>query len=159
MTDFISAEDTRYDDRARALVRIGKVGIATEDDAALDAYFAEGFRFHGPGAELGYPELKAFFAGMRAAFTDFACERQAIVTQGDLVGCLTTMSGKFDSRFEMSPIGPVEPNGNRISFQLVNMFRYDADGRLAEEWVQYDTLDFLRQLGVEMTPATDKAAA
>jgi len=27
-------------------------------------------------------------------------------------------------------------------------FRYDEDGRLAEEWAQFDNLGFLRQLGV-----------
>jgi hypothetical protein len=30
---------------------------------------------------------------------------------------------------------------------VINIFRYTDDGRLAEEWVQPDTYDFLRQLG------------
>lgn len=158
MTKFISADDPRYDDRAHALIRIGQVGIATEDNDALDDYFSKDFTFHGPGGDMTYPELKAFFAAMRDAFTDYSCERQEIVGQGDLLGCLTTMSGTFNNRFEMSPVGPLEPNGKHVSFQLVNMFRYGDNGKLVEEWVQYDTLDFLQQLGVDMAPVTLSAA-
>jgi hypothetical protein len=31
----------------------------------------------------------------------------------------------------------------------MNSFRYDAEGRLAEEWVQTDSRSRLRQLGAE----------
>lgn len=151
---FLNMDDPRYDERARALIRIGKVGIAQGDETALDAYFAEDFRFHGPGAEMGYPELKAFFAALRHTFAGFGCERQEIVSQGDFVGCLTTMFGRFEQPIVMPPFGEIQPNGAQVSFQLVNMFRYDAAGQLAEEWVQYDTLDLLRQMGVELVRAS-----
>ena len=36
---------------------------------------------------------------------------------------------------------------------MINMFRYDEDDKLAEEWVQYDNLEWMRQLGVTLTPA------
>lgn len=150
---FLQMDDIRYDERARALISIGKFGIAQGDEAALDAYFASDFRFHGPGTEMGYPELKAFFAALRTAFTDFGCERQEIVSQGDFVGCRTTMFGRFEQPITMPPFGEIQPNGAEVTFQLVNMFRYNAAGELAEEWVQYDTLDLLRQMGVNLVPA------
>lgn len=102
----------------------------------------------------GYPELKAFFASLRAAFSGFRCERSELVSQGDLIAARTTMSGVFDNRFEASPIGPIEPTGQAMALNLINFFRYDANGKLAEEWVQYDALGFLKQLGVEIVPAT-----
>jgi hypothetical protein len=34
-------------------------------------------------------------------------------------------------------------------FELTNIFRYDDQGRLAEEWVQRDNRSLLRQLGAE----------
>jgi hypothetical protein len=34
-------------------------------------------------------------------------------------------------------------------FELINIFRYDDQGRLAEEWVQTDNRSRLRQLGAE----------
>lgn len=149
MSEFISPTDPRYDERAQGLVRIGREAIAVANDAALDAYFSEAFVFHGPDAELTFAELKSFFAAMRHAFTGFACERREIISQGDFVAARTTMSGIFENPFEASPIGAIQPNGAAMTLELINLFRYDADGRLAEEWVQYDNLGFLRQLGVE----------
>jgi hypothetical protein len=37
-----------------------------------------------------------------------------------------------------------------VSYIIHNIFRYDDQGRLAEEWVQLDNLEFLKQLGVEL---------
>lgn len=154
MNHYIAADDLRYDDVARELIRIGREAIAVEDDEALDAYFAEDFAFHGPDGDLTFAQLKAFFAAMRRAFTNFACERREIVREGSFLGARTTMSGIFQGTFEPSPVGPVEPNGQPMTLELINVFRFDEDGRLAEEWVQYDNLGFLRQLGVELAPLT-----
>lgn len=154
MSDFVSADDTSYSERARALVRIGREAIAVENDAALDAYFGEEFVFHGPDGDLKFAELKSFFAAMRAAFTDFQCERRQIFGHGDLIAARTNMSGIFDHDFTASANGTVQPNGKPMTLELINFFRYDNDGRLAEEWVQYDNLGFLRQLGAEMEPKT-----
>jgi hypothetical protein len=32
---------------------------------------------------------------------------------------------------------------------LMNIFRFDDDGRIVEEWVRTDNRSFLRQLGAE----------
>ena len=36
-----------------------------------------------------------------------------------------------------------------VVFELMNIFRYDDAGRLAEEWIQTDNRSVLRQLGAE----------
>ncbi|MFC8595216.1 ester cyclase [Streptomyces atroolivaceus] len=151
MSEFISPDDTRYDERSRALVRIGREGIAVADDEKLDAYFAEDFIFHGPDGDLTYAQLRSFFTAMRTAFEGFACERRALISQGDYVGARTCMSGRFTAPFEASPIGTIAPNGQLMRLELINHFRYDENGRLAEEWVQYDNVGLLRQLGVDLT--------
>lgn len=51
--------------------------------------------------------------------------------------------------FEPSPLGTVQP---QFALRLIDMFRYDENGKLAEEWVQYDILETRRQLGVELAP-------
>ena len=53
---------------ARDLIRIGDEAIAREDDAALRAYFREDYVFHGPGGDLSFDQLRAYFASLRAAF-------------------------------------------------------------------------------------------
>ncbi|MEE6282913.1 ester cyclase [Georgenia sp. MJ170] len=152
MPTFIEPTDTRYDERSRALIHIGRDAIAQENPVALREYFSEDFSFHGPGAEMDFAQLEAFFAQMRTAFSDYYCERYEIVSSGSLVGCRTEMGGIFDAPFEASPYGTVQPHGRKITLTLINMFRYDDEGKLAEEWVQYDNVEWMRQLGVELAP-------
>lgn len=152
MSHFIEPGDVRYDERARALVRIGQEAIARENPTALREYFRTDFRFHGPGGDMGFSELETFFGQMRAAFTGYYCERYEIVSSGPLIGCRTEMGGVFRAPFDATPYGTVQPHGERVTLTLINMFRYDDDGKLAEEWVQYDTIAWMRQLGVELVP-------
>jgi predicted ester cyclase len=131
---------------AEGLVRIGRQAIAQEDDASLDAYFAPDFVFHGPDGDLSYDQLKAYFASLRAAFTGLKVERAAIVGEGDQMASRTIFSGRFDHVFTQAPAGPVEPNGAEVTWEVINIFRYDQQGRLAEEWVQTDYRSFLEKL-------------
>lgn len=132
---------------AEPLVRIGEVAIARENNTALDAYFAPGFRFHGPGGELTYDQLKAYFGTLRAAFPDLQVRRAAIIGEGSYLAARTIFSGTFTNVFTGGPAGPLQPHGRHIEWQVINFFRYNDDGRLAEEWAQYDVQAFLKQLG------------
>jgi predicted ester cyclase len=138
------------DERVSGLIRVGELELTGEAEAEVDAYFAPDFRFHGPdGAESDYPGLKGYFASLRAAFDDLTITRGIIVAEGDYVACQTTISGTFVREFTHSPAGPLPPNGRRVAFELMNIFRYDEQGRLAEEWVQTDNRSRMRQLGAE----------
>jgi predicted ester cyclase len=131
------------------LVQIGELEITGEDRAVVDAYFAPGFVFHAPdGRELDYDGLQAYFASLRAAFEDRTITRGITIVDGDYVACQTIIAGTFVREFTHSPVGPLPPNGQRVTFELTNIFRYD-DGRLAEEWIQTDNRSVLRQLGAE----------
>ena len=39
---------------------------------------------------------------------------------------------------------------------MINTFRYDDDGRLAEEWVQTDYRGFLTKLGATATESAER---
>jgi predicted ester cyclase len=150
MTRFIS--DTPL---ASDLIRIGDEAIAREDDAALRAYFAEDYVFHGPGADLGFDELRAYFASLRAAFSDLRLVREQIIVDNDFLAARTTFSGDFTGVFTYSPIGPVEPTGEHLEWEVIGTFRYDDKGRLAEEWVQTDYRSLLTKLGVTTTETAE----
>ncbi len=145
----MSEQKPSRDDLVRGLIDIGEHGIATEDDAALDAYFAGDYVFHGPDGDLDYPALKSYFASLRAAFTGFQVTRDQVIAEGNLVAARTTMTGIFEHEFTQSPAGPLPPNGERVTFRIINLFRYDDQGKLAEEWVQTDNRGLLRQLGAD----------
>ena len=132
------------------LIRVGEQELTGEEEAEVEAYFAPDFAFHGPdGAELDYQGLKGYFASLRAAFDDLTISRGIIVVEGEYIACQTTITGTFVREFTRSPVGPLSPNGRRVVFDLMNIFRYDDQGRVAEEWVQSDIRGRLRQLGAE----------
>jgi predicted ester cyclase len=139
---------------ANDLIRIGDEAIACEDDAALRAYFADDYVFHGPGGDLGFDELSAYFTSLRAAFSGLRLVREQIIADGNFLAARTTFSGDFTGVFASSPIGPVEPTGQHLEWELIGTFRYD-DGRLAEEWVQTDYRSFLTKLGVTTTESAE----
>ena len=140
---------------ARDLIRIGDEAIACEDDAALRAYFAEGYVFHSPGPDLGFDQLSGYFASLRAAFTGLRLVREQIIADGNFLAARTTFSGDFTAVFTYSPIGPVEPTGQHLEWEVIGTFRYRDDGRLAEEWVQTDYRGLLTKLGVTTTESTE----
>lgn len=41
------------------------------------------------------------------------------------------------------------PNGQRVVFELINIFRFDDQGRIVEEWIQEDYRSALVQLGAK----------
>jgi len=138
------------DELVSGLVRIGELEITGEDQAAVDAYFAPDFKFHGPdGRGLDYRGLQAYFGALRAAFDDLTIERGIVIVEDNYVACQTSIAGTFVREFTHSAVGPLPPNGQRVTFELTNIFRYDDEGRLAEEWIQTDNRSVLRQLGAE----------
>ncbi len=136
---------------ARDLIRIGNEAIAREDAPALRAYFREDYVFHGPGADLGFDELSVYFASLRAAFSGLRLVREQIIVDGNFLAARTAFSGDFTGLFTHSPIGPVEPTGQHLEWEVIGIFRYDDEGRLAEEWVQTDYRGLLVKLGVTTT--------
>jgi predicted ester cyclase len=133
------------------LVRAGELEVSGEDQAEADTYFdRDNFRFHGPGGfESDYAGLTAYFASIRAAFDDRKITRGIIVAEGSTVACQTWIEGTFVRDFTQSPAGPLPPTGTRVVWDLINIFRFDDDGRLIEEFVRTDYRSFLRQLGAE----------
>src|SRR5580692_5528639 len=116
---------------ARGLIRIGDEAIAREDDAKLRDYYAGDYLFHGPGGDLSFDELRSYFASLRAAFSDLRIVREQIIVEGNLAAACNTFSGDFTGVFTQSPIGPVEPTGRHLEWEVINTFRFRDDGRLA----------------------------
>jgi predicted ester cyclase len=130
------------------LKRAGELDVSGDDQVELDSYFDTiNFRFHGPdGFEADYAGLANYFKSVRAAFDDLSIKRGIIVVEGNYVACQTWIQGKFVREFMQSPVGPLPPNGQRIIFDLINIFLFDDQGKLIEEWVQTDNRSLLNQL-------------
>jgi predicted ester cyclase len=139
------------DELVARLIRAGELEVSGEDQAETDSYFdTSQFRFHGPdGFEADYSGLTDYFKSIRAAFDNRSIRRGIIVVEGRYVACQTWIEGRFVREFTQSPAGPLPPNGQHVVWDLSNIFRFDDQGRLVEEWVRTDYRGFLRQLGAE----------
>jgi predicted ester cyclase len=139
------------DELVARLVRAGELEISGESEEETDSYFdTENFVFHGPdGFDTDHAGLMAYFQSIRAAFEDRTIRRGIILAEGDLIACQTWIEGTFTAPFTQSPVGKLEPNGARVIWDLMNMFRFDDRGRLVEEFARTDNRSFLRQLGAE----------
>ncbi|TDB77095.1 hypothetical protein E1264_37745 [Actinomadura sp. KC216] len=139
------------DELVARLVRAGELEVSGEDPAEAASYFdTERFRFHGPdGFESGFDGLNDYFAAVREAFGDRSIRRGIVVAEGDHLACQTWIEGTFVRAFTRSPAGTLPPNGERVVFDLINIFRFDGQGRIIEEWVRTDNRSLLRQLGAE----------
>lgn len=139
----------RRDELIKCLIKAGELEVSGADQAETDTYFnIDEFLFHGPdGFETDYGGLTAYFQSLRAAFDDLSIRRGIIIAEDNNIACQTWIEGIFVRDFTMSPAGPLPPNGQRIVMDLINIFRFDGEGRLIEEWVRTDYRSFLRQLG------------
>ncbi|MVO85213.1 hypothetical protein GPA10_10720 [Streptomyces sp. p1417] len=147
----VMADEFTRDELVARLIRAGELEVSGEDLAEAATYFdTERFRFHGPdGFESDFDGLSAYFAAVREAFDDRSIRRGIVVAEGGHVACQTWIEGTFVREFTQSPAGPLPPNGKRVVFDLINIFRFDDRGRLVEEWVRTDDRALLRQLGAD----------
>jgi len=137
------------DEQVARLIKAGELEVSGGDQAEIDSYFdTKNFRFHGPGGfEADYAGLTRYFKSVRDAFDDRSIRRGIVIVEGSYVACQTWIEGTFVREFSQSPAGPLPPNGRRVVWDLMNLFRFDDQGRLVEEWVRTDYRSFLQQLG------------
>ena len=133
------------------LVKAGEVEVAGASPEEIAQYFdIDKFQFHGPsGFETNYAGLQDYFRSIRNAFEDRSIRRGIMVVEGNYVSCQTWIEGRFVREFTMSPAGSIPPNGKKVTWDLINIFIFDDDGRLIEEFVRTDYRSFLVQLGAE----------
>lgn len=139
------------DELVARLVRAGELEVSGEDQAETDTYFdTDNYTFNGPGGfDADYDGLTAYFQSIRDAFDDRTIRRGIVVVEGNTIACQTWIEGTFVRPFTQSPAGRVEPNGARVTWDLMNVFKFDDNGRIVEEYVRTDNRSFLRQLGAE----------
>jgi predicted ester cyclase len=137
------------DESVARLVRAGELWMSGENPDEIRAAFSPEFTFHAPGVEIDYDGLAAYFQSLRNAFDNRKITRGAVVVEDNHIACQTTIEGDFVREFTQSPVGSLPPNGQHIVFELINIFRYDDQGRIEDEYVQTDNRSLLHQLKAE----------
>ncbi len=116
----------------------------------IDELCAEGFVGH--DALLGDQDREASkqaMAGYRAAFPDLSFTIDDAFASGDRVAIRRTAQGTFENEFTgMQPTGE---RGQPIEGITIDRFE---DGLIVESWTQWDTMQFMRDIGAVPEGAT-----
>jgi steroid delta-isomerase-like uncharacterized protein len=101
----------------------------------------------GPGPE-GYKKIVATYRG---AFPDLRFTCDDLVAEGEKVTARWTCRGTHKG-----DLNGIKPTGREVTISGISICDF-AGGKVAEEWVNWDALGMLQQLGV--VPQLAKAAA
>ena len=96
-----------------------------------------------PGLAPTRDGVKAFFGMQLAAFPDLRMDVEDVVANGDKVVARVRFTGTHRGGFMGMPA-----TGKNVDVQLIDVFRFGADGLVHEHWGVLDALAMMQQLGV-----------
>lgn len=116
----------------------------------LGEIFADDYIGHLPASETTWPGLdiasyRELPILLHTAIPDIRVMPEIVVAEGDLLAMRAVLTGTFQSEFyDISPTrAPVE-----VVFTVI--YRFNDEGKIAEEWLEFDTLAFAQQFGREL---------
>jgi len=110
---------------------------------AIEEYFSESVAYHRSSGELaGRHELVDDVEMFHAAFPDLSATIRRIMSQGEKVSFIYTLSGTHEGEFEGIP--PTQQEMEAKGAAIVHV----ADGEIDEYRIVYDNLGMLEELGV-----------
>jgi steroid delta-isomerase-like uncharacterized protein len=112
---------------------------------AIDELFTTNFVRHGPtateGEVRGLEEFKALVIMYRSAFPDLRVPIEDLLAEGERVVSRWRTRGTHQGEL----LG-IAPSGNQASVTGIIIDRISG-GKIEEEWVDYDTLHLMQQIG------------
>src|SRR3712207_1674332 len=110
----------------------------------LDELYPPDVVWHMPEQELrGIEEAKQYVSTFLEAFPDASFSVEDLIAEGDKVVSRFTARGTHQG--ETEEFGP--PTGRQFEQDGITIHRIE-DGKIVEEWSQYDNLSILQQLGL-----------
>jgi steroid delta-isomerase-like uncharacterized protein len=123
------------------------------DLAMLDEIYDPGVIVHdssSPEDLAGLDALKAYYSNTHEAIPDLRATIDETMADGDKIIFIWTFSGTQTGLFR-TPMGDIPPTGKKVKFSGVAIDRL-VEGKIVEEWVYFNVLDFLMQLGFSIVP-------
>jgi predicted ester cyclase len=121
----------------------GRVDLA--DELYSPDYVTHAVR---PGLPPTLEGLKIFIHALREGLPDLSCPVEEVVAEGDRV------AGRFSLRgTHRGTLLGVPPTGKQVDVGVMVIARFDTAGKWAEDWVTWDQVGLLQQIGVIPAPA------
>lgn len=119
------------------------------DTSLAHELVAADFVGHFPGQPpiSGLEAFQQFGATYFSAFPDLKITPEDLVAEGDKVAMRYSWRGT-----QKGELMGIPPTGKQVTTSGMSILRI-ADGKIAEQWDNFDTLSMLQQLGVAPLPA------
>ena len=127
-----------------AFRRVMEEGFSRGNLDAVDEVVSAEYREHerGPGLDLGRTGLKEIIQRLRVAFPDLEATVIDVVGNGEKMCFRVRYQGTQDGEMLGIP-----PTGRQVTWESIDIVRFDHDGTLLEHWGLLDRLGVLEQLG------------
>ena len=127
-------EAENVNDPGRVLATYSREGPVFDD-------VPSGMRYVGGEQIVGnYRHLWDGFPGLQRAITRWTFGEDSVVIE-------LTLSGKHEGSYR-----GIAPTGRDASLRVIAHFQFDPEGRIQQETAYYDSLTFMRQLGITPGP-------
>jgi steroid delta-isomerase-like uncharacterized protein len=116
--------------------------------AIIDEICAPNLVYHGSSGEdaHGLKAYKQFMGEFYDAFPDNHITLDDIVAEGDKVVTRYSLTGTHKGKYAGIPA-----TNKKVTMSVIEIDRV-AGGKIIEEWLRFDTLGMMQQLGVVPTP-------
>jgi steroid delta-isomerase-like uncharacterized protein len=141
------------EDEAKIMIKKYVESRNTVNLALLNEVYDPGVLVHdcsAPEDIIGLDALKEYYSNTHRALPDLNATIDEIIVKGDRIVWRWTFLGTHSGLFH-TPIGDIPATGRKVKFAGVAIDRIDK-GKIVEEWVYFNVLDFLLQLGFSITP-------
>jgi steroid delta-isomerase-like uncharacterized protein len=124
-------------------------GFNTGNLAAADEFIAASFSNHDPGTPPlpsgpeGYRQLISVY---RTAYPDLHMTADDLIVEGNKVVVRWTARGTNTGK-----LGDMPPSGKQATVNGISILAI-SDGKVTDQWANWDTLGMLQQLGVIPAP-------
>ena len=135
-------------DENRALVRDYYETVYNRRDLVhLDAFLAPDFVSAGPGGVMDRQAHAAALAGSLSALPDLRLTVEEQLAEHDAVMTRWSATGTH-----LGTLFGIPPTGKRVAASAIHVHHL-REGRIVDQWEQFDTLGVLGQLGLVPRPA------
>jgi predicted ester cyclase len=125
--------------------------VSNNDLTALQGKLSDDFTGHNPfGLQDRLALVKDLFS-LHSALPDLQTVPIQVISEGDWVAALYTMSGTFTHNFTTADGSTAPPTGKSLNLPVITFYKITPAGAISQSWELYDSWDFLIQLGLVKT--------
>ena len=148
----MSAEENKALAR-RSWEIVAKASLETLEDA-LEEVYAHTFVMHEPDEDVrGIEGLTQFVSMIRSALPNLRITLEEDIAEGDKVVSRWRAQGTHQGE-----LMGIAPTGNEVAITGITIHRIE-DGKIVEEWENWDALGLMQQIGAVPAPEQSEEAS